>query len=61
MVSVEFGENNEDANYGMKALELLPGMIVSSQSYRVDSISGASTTCNAVSEAVKKCLMAASK
>lgn len=57
--SVEVNGPNESMGIGSVALEQLPGAIVKSQSTKVDGISGATVTSNAVIAAVNAALTAA--
>ena len=50
---------NETPNIGTKALEELPGKIISANSLDVDAISGATITSDAIKEAAKKALESA--
>ncbi len=58
--AVDFGPNNETEGLGAAALEQIPNIVISNQSYTFDAISGASTTSAGVSAAIRKCLQQAS-
>ncbi len=51
--------DNETEGIGTPALEILPGLMVEKQSVKVDAISGATVTSNAIIEAVTKALESA--
>ena len=53
IVGVNLTGDNETPGIGSKAIEELPGKIVEAQSADVDGVAGATTTSNAIKEAVK--------
>lgn len=59
--NIEVLKQTESDDYGLKAINELPKKMVEANTYDVDAISGASTTSNALKEAVKDSLSKANK
>ena len=57
--NVVVDSHKEDADFGGKAVEAIPAAIVESQSLRVDAVTGATLTSNAILAAVEKALVEA--
>lgn len=56
IVAINVGDNDETPEIGTIAIEKMPPLIVDSQSLDLDTISGATVTCDAIIEAVAKAL-----
>lgn len=58
---INIGDNNETKDKGSIAIKELPNKIIDEQTYDVDAISGATITSKGIKNAVKQCLIEASK
>ncbi|MGI6689033.1 MAG: FAD-binding protein [Christensenellales bacterium] len=61
IVSINIGQNSETQGVGTAAIENFPARIIKAQSVDIDTISGATVTCNAIKQAVTDCIVQASK
>lgn len=61
ITAVEIGENAETEGIGTNAIDAIPNQIIENQSYEVDGVAGATITGNAIKNAVKACLIEASR
>jgi fumarate reductase flavoprotein subunit len=56
ILSVSITEENETKEFAASAIGVLPGKIVTAQTYDVDTVTSATITSNAIKEAVKDCM-----
>ena len=61
ILSVAVIEHNETDNFGVRAIEMLPGDILEAQSVEVDSVTSATITSEAIKKAVVDCIQQAEK
>jgi fumarate reductase flavoprotein subunit len=61
ILSVLVTEHSETPGFGDRAIEEIPKRIVEAQTLEVDAVTSATITCDAIKDAVRKCILQAER